>query len=249
MAEHPVTVSTGTSDITMPTEDGNDEMIPDPEHIRSLEPKAIVAANDPVLSPTDVYTPTDSLLRDRIMTPSALRDRIMTPSALPGTNPLSTQHSPVRVSPVRISGLMDDATGMPLGQPSPSYNVFLSQQMIDARRVIINQDTSPMVPLAAEARHSDIIGQLSMEHQEQLRNLYNEGFSEVARLRSELDRANTTLSVQRADMVRAKPSFITLSNYAKENALIEASTHARNAMRATEEIRQSTPSVITFAKW
>ena len=52
--------------------------------------------------------------------------------------------------------------------------------MIDARRVSINQDTSPMVALAAEARQSEIIGQLSMEHQEQLRQLYNEGHSDVS---------------------------------------------------------------------
>ena len=41
--------------------------------------------------------------------------------------------------------------------------------MIDASRVIADQNASPMVALAAEARHSEIIGQLSREHQEQLR--------------------------------------------------------------------------------
>ena len=69
---------------------------------------------------------------------------------------------------------MAKATCMPLGQPSPSYNVCRNQQMIDARRVIVNQDASPIVALAAEARHSEIIGQLSMEHHELLRQLCNE---------------------------------------------------------------------------
>ena len=68
MAEQAVPVSAVISDMTMPTEDGNEVMIPNPEHVSSLEPNAIVPANDPVLSLTDVYTPTDSLLPPRIMT-------------------------------------------------------------------------------------------------------------------------------------------------------------------------------------
>ena len=56
-------MSTGISDSTMPTEDGN-EANPDPEHVSRCEPNAIVAASDPVLSHTDVYTPTDSVLRE-----------------------------------------------------------------------------------------------------------------------------------------------------------------------------------------
>ena len=76
---------------------------------------------------------------------------------------------------------MAKVTGVPLSQHSPSYDVSLNQQMIDARRVIVNQDASPVVAIAAEARHSEITGQLSMEHQEQLRQLYNERHSEVSR--------------------------------------------------------------------
>ena len=65
MAEHSVPVSTGISDIAMPTEDGNEEVNPDPEHVLGREPNAVVAVvNDPVLPPTDVYTPTDSLRKD-----------------------------------------------------------------------------------------------------------------------------------------------------------------------------------------
>ena len=79
---------------------------------------------------------------------------------------------------------MAKVTGVPLSQHSPSYDVSVNQQMIDARRVIVNQDASPVVSvvaIAAEARHSEITGQLSMEHQEQLRQLYNERHSEVSR--------------------------------------------------------------------
>ena len=56
MAEHSAPVNTGISDI---------------EHVSSREPSAIVAVNDPVLSPTDIDAPTDSLLWERIMTPAS----------------------------------------------------------------------------------------------------------------------------------------------------------------------------------
>ena len=74
----------------MPAEDSNEEVIPAPEHVSRHEPNAIVAVSDPVLSRTDVYTPTDSLLRERIMTPTAV----------PATN--ASPHSILRVSPVGV---------------------------------------------------------------------------------------------------------------------------------------------------
>ncbi|OLP82680.1 Ankyrin repeat domain-containing protein 17 [Symbiodinium microadriaticum] len=76
------------------------------------------------------------------------------------------------------------------------------------RRVIVNQDASPIVALAAEARHSEIIGQLSMEHHELLR----------------------------AEMGQGEAKFHD-TEYAKQNALIEASIHASNVMKAAEEIK------------
>ena len=57
MAEHPVPVSTGISDVTMSTEDGSEEVNLDPEHVSRREPNAIVAASDPVLSSSRMSTP------------------------------------------------------------------------------------------------------------------------------------------------------------------------------------------------
>ena len=50
-------MSTGISDVTMSTEDGNEEVNPDPEHVSRREPNAIVAASDPVLSSSRMCTP------------------------------------------------------------------------------------------------------------------------------------------------------------------------------------------------
>ncbi|CAE7940953.1 hypothetical protein AK812_SmicGene32596 [Symbiodinium microadriaticum] len=79
--------------------------------------------------------------------------------------------------------------------------ILVKPEWRNTPRVIVNQDASPVVSvvaIAAEARHSEITGQLSMEHQGEAK--FND------------------------------------TEYAKHNALIEASMHASNAMRATEEI-------------
>ena len=91
-----------------------------------------------------------------------------------------------------------------------------------------------MVELAAEARHTQIIGELRAEHQEQLRCMYSEGLAEVLRLRNELDNANIALSIQRSEMGQGEAKFQQTEN-AKEFAVLEASRQAEAARRATEE--------------
>ena len=57
----------------------------------------------------------------------------------------------------------------------------------------------------------------------------------IQKFQGELGRANATFSMQRAEMRQGEAKFND-TEYAKHNALIEASMHASNAMRATEEI-------------
>ncbi|CAE7941136.1 unnamed protein product, partial [Symbiodinium necroappetens] len=76
--------------------------------------------------------------------------------------------------------------------------ILVKPEWRNTPRVIVNQDATPVVAIAAEARHSEITGQLSVEHQGEAK--FND------------------------------------TEYAKHNASIEASIHASNAMRATEEI-------------
>ena len=123
--EHPVPVSTGMSDMTMPTEDGNEDVIPDPEHVSIRESNVIVAARDPVLPLTDVYTPSTCFSgRNTWAQGRSYRDALR--------------------STLSLAHCLAQSTN------------------IDARRVTVDQDPFPMVALAAKARHSEIIGQLSM---------------------------------------------------------------------------------------
>ena len=90
-----------------------------------------------------------------------------------------------------------------------------------------------MVELAAEARHSQIIGELAAEHQEH-RYMYGEGLAEATRLRDELGRANEALHIQRSEMGHGEAKFLQTEN-AKEVAVIEVSIRAYAATKATEE--------------
>ena len=93
-----------------------------------------------------------------------------------------------------------------------------------------------MVKLAAEARHSHIIGELGAEHREQLQHMYREGLEEVTRLRNELGNANIALSIQKSEMGHGEAKFYQTEN-ARELVVREASRQAEVARMATEEAR------------
>ena len=217
MGDTTTPVPTGISDITFATEVEDESnfppLLPGTSHVPN-DSLALVPSHEEA-----VFSPVDSLLRDRIPT---------TPTSF------------VPASPVGISGPLVHATGM----PSPSTPLHFAQrnqanltqnlQMIDARQVVVNQDHSPMAELAPEARHSQIIGELGAEHQEQLRHMYSEGLAEVSRLKNELGNANIALSIQRSEMGQGEVKFRQTEN-AKEFAVMEASKQAEAARKATEE--------------
>ncbi|CAE7403604.1 unnamed protein product [Symbiodinium sp. CCMP2592] len=111
---------------------------------------------------------------------------------------------------------------------------LLRERVVDARQLTINQDASPMVAFAAEARHNQIIGELGAEHQEQLRAMYNSGLAEVNKLRNELGNANIALSIQRSEMGQGEVRFQQTES-ARELAVLEANRQAEAARRALEE--------------
>ncbi|CAE7549056.1 Ankrd17 [Symbiodinium sp. CCMP2592] len=111
---------------------------------------------------------------------------------------------------------------------------LLRERVVDARQLTINQDTSPMVAFAAEARHNQIIGELGAEHQEQPRAMYNSGLPEVTKLRNELGNANIALSIQRSEMGQGEARFQQTES-ARELAVLEANRQAEAARRALEE--------------
>ncbi|CAE6931894.1 unnamed protein product, partial [Symbiodinium sp. CCMP2592] len=121
-------------------------------------------------------------------------------------------------------------------QVTPEWRTQPSQcqRVVDARQLTINQDASPMVAFAAEARHNQIIGELGAEHQEQLRAMYNSGLAEVNKLRNELGNANIALSIQRSEMGQGEVRFQQTES-ARELAVIEANRQAEAARRALEE--------------
>ncbi|CAE7767551.1 unnamed protein product [Symbiodinium sp. CCMP2592] len=209
-------VPTGISDMTLATDEASDQGFPPlmPTGDSHLPNDGLA-----IMSHDAAHSPIDSLLRERVPT---------------------TPVSIAPVTPVGIPGPLAHATGVPSPSTpiySPHYHqASLTQnlQVVDARQLTINQDASPMVAFAAEARHNQIIGELGAEHQEQLRAMYNSGLAEVNKLRNELGNANIALSIQRSEMGQGEVRFQQTES-ARELAVIEANRQAEAARRALEE--------------
>ena len=102
-----------------------------------------------------------------------------------------------------------------------------------------------MVELAAEARHSHIIGELGAEHREQLQHMYREGLEEVTRLRNELGNANIALSIQKSEMGHGEAKF-----YQTENARNSLSVKPPDRPRLLEwQLRKHVHVSFVFARW
>ncbi|CAE7301823.1 unnamed protein product [Symbiodinium sp. CCMP2592] len=209
-------VPTGISDMTLATDEASDQGFPPlmPTGDSHLPNDGLA-----IMSHDAAHSPIDSLLRERVPT---------------------TPVSIAPVTPVGIPGPLAHATGVPSPSTpiySPHYHqasVTQNLQVVDARHLTINQDASPMVAFAAEARHNQIIGELGAEHQEQLRALYNSGLAEVTKLRNELGNANIALSIQRSEMGQGEVRFQQTES-ARELAVLEANRQAEAARRALEE--------------